>query len=169
VHLISWCASCRVCNLQARAPNYAGQCIPGTAFDTNPKNSTEPYTCKSPALNTTNIPTGNACTVQIDHQLDCDSLCVCTADVQGTTSPTQCSLNSDTGSSYCRCQACLDILPVDQEEGFQTIRDIAIQASTPTNGRRLQHRKLQQVRNERHPHNILFAHTWCGNDTSNRP
>ena len=143
---------CRTCDLQARAPLYSGTCEPAMPFQANSNSSTTPYACQS--LDSNTPLTGDACTSQIDKQLDCSAVCIC-ADV----APDQLSVSttcaaSDSTPTYCQCEACQKILPVEQEEGYQTVLDVATQVDSSGGARRLVEagndsvagRKLQQVR-----------------------
>lgn len=134
------CAPCRFCNLDARLPSHAGTCTTGVAFEVNDKNASDPYTC----LGSDAPGAGEPCTQQVDMQLDCDAMCVCAQySTDGMAVTQSCSTTADplgAAVTFCRCQACERIPPAEQEEGYQAIRDIALQAQASGSGSR---RRLQ--------------------------
>jgi hypothetical protein len=62
------------CHLQSRAPVYEGTCVEKVNY-TLTSVAALPYACKA-FLNGT-VLTGEACTLQVDRQLDCAAVCEC--------------------------------------------------------------------------------------------
>ena len=62
------------CSLQSRAPAYDGTCMEAVPY-TLTSVDTAPYACS--ALSNGTVLTGDACTLQVDLQLDCAAVCEC--------------------------------------------------------------------------------------------
>ena len=117
--------ACRTCNMESRAPEYAGVCMNSTfTYDAQQLNSSTPYIC----MNITDgvLTADVACTLPVDRQLDCDALCVCQVPVTNTTTLSSgCASRDSSAPQYCHCEACESVVPADQDSSYSVIADLA--------------------------------------------
>ncbi|GMH41042.1 hypothetical protein BSKO_08952 [Bryopsis sp. KO-2023] len=96
-----------VCDLEARAPKYMGECQPSVVCTRD--DDTSPYTCPNrPEL------LAEECDIWCNRQEDCNAICQCTS------TGGECS-----SDEYCKCEICEDLQVAEEENEFRTIEDIA--------------------------------------------
>jgi hypothetical protein len=122
---------CRSCNLSNRATTFKGTCLPAVPYIVNSKPYTEPYTCLSNNPEISIYPTGDDCTRQVDLQLDCGAICVCSEPIENQMDLKQGCNSADNPVGvirHCSCDACGNIVPAEQDRGYQTVQDISLGA-----------------------------------------